>query len=77
MLEQFKPGITLFSILAIIANLFPPVVWKTSSTVLYKGFAFLLAIPNYKTTKTWGNNKFWSIIFRTIYNFNYFYSISN
>ena len=58
MLEQYKPGITFFSIFALIAILFPPVIWKTSSTVLDKGFAFLLSIPNYKTTRLGGTINF-------------------
>lgn len=50
MLEKYKPGITLFSILAVIVILFPPVVWETSSRVLDSGFAFLFKIPKWEDT---------------------------
>jgi uncharacterized protein involved in response to NO len=50
MLEKYKPGITLFSILAVIVILFPPVVWETSTRILDSGFAFLFNIPKWKTT---------------------------
>jgi len=49
MIEKYKPGITLFSVLSFFAILFPPVVWKrTSGFVLDKGFSFLLSISNYR-----------------------------
>jgi|GEM_PF-5289311 len=50
MLEKYKPGITLFSILAIIVILFPPVVWETSTRILDSGFAFLFNIPEWKNS---------------------------
>jgi hypothetical protein len=50
MLETYKPGITLFSILAIIIILFPPVIWATSTRILDSGFAFLFYIPKWKSS---------------------------
>lgn len=47
MLEKYKPGLSLFSILTAIALLFPPIVWETSSTIYNSGFAFILSIPKY------------------------------
>lgn len=50
MLEKYKPGITLFSILAVIVILFPPVVWETSTRIIDSGFAFLFNIPKWKNS---------------------------
>lgn len=50
MLEKYKPGITVFSILTILAILFPPIIWETTNRVLDSGFAFLFAIPKWKTS---------------------------
>lgn len=58
MLEKFKPGITLFSILTIIAVLFPPIIWESTSRKLGSGFGFLFSIPNYKDTLIAGSINF-------------------
>ena len=50
MLEKYKPGITLFSILAVVVILFPPIIWETSSRILDTGFAFLFNIPKWKNS---------------------------
>lgn len=50
MLEKYKAGITLFSILTIIAVLFPPVVWQSNNRTLDSEFSFLFSIPNYKAS---------------------------
>jgi len=50
MLEKYKPGITLFSILAVIVILFPPVVWETNTRILDSGFAFLFYIPKWENS---------------------------
>lgn len=55
MLEKYKPGITLFSILAFVAILFPPVVWEASNRILDSGFAFLFAIPKWKSSNIGGS----------------------
>jgi len=58
MLEQYRPGITLFSAFAAIAVLFPPVVWKSTSSILDKVFSFLFTIPNYRDTRIGGTINF-------------------
>ncbi len=48
MFEKYKNGITFFSILSIIAILFPPVIWETNTRIFNTGFSFLFSIPKYK-----------------------------
>ena len=55
MLERYKPGITLFSILTVIVILFPPVVWETNTRILDSGFAFLFNIPKWKNSGIGGS----------------------
>lgn len=47
MLEKYRPGVTLFSILTIIAVLFPPVTWERGTTIYDTGYSFILSIPKY------------------------------
>jgi len=47
MIEKYKNGITLFSILSLPAILFPPIIWKRSTHILDTGFAFIFSIPKY------------------------------
>ncbi len=54
MLEKYKPGVTLFSILAAIVILFPPIVWQAGARILDSGFAFLFAIPKWETSQIGG-----------------------
>jgi len=69
MLEKYKAGISLFSILTIIAVLFPPIVWETSSRILDTGFAFLLSIPKYKQTTIGGTINFSQLFVELIFIF--------
>lgn len=50
MLEKYKGGVTIFSILTLIAVLFPPVIWQSNNRTLDSGFSFLFSIPNYKAS---------------------------
>ena len=54
MLEKYKPGITLFSLLAVIVILFPPIVWESGNRILDSGFAFLFSIPKWKSSNIGG-----------------------
>ena len=69
MLEEYKPGITLFSILAIIIILFPPIIWETKTQVLDSGFAFLFKIPKWKGTGIAGSINFSQLIIQLIFAF--------
>ena len=48
MIEKYKNGITLFSVLSLLAILFPPIIWKIGThQILDTGFAFIFSIPKY------------------------------
>lgn len=44
-MEKYKAGITLFSILAILVFLFPPIVTESGDPKFFKSFSFIFAIP--------------------------------
>lgn len=69
MLEKYKAGITLFSILTIIAVLFPPITWQSGSRNLGSSFAFLFSIPNYKNTTIGGSINFTQLLVEIIFIF--------
>ena len=48
MLEKYKAGISLFSLLTMFAALFPPIVWENSPYFYHTEFAFILSIPVYR-----------------------------
>lgn len=67
MIEKYKQGITLFSIISIIAILFPPIVWITSSGYIRdKGFSFLFSISNYKNSSLAGSINFGQLLLELV-----------
>lgn len=69
MLEKYYSGITLFSILTIIAVLFPPITWHNGSINMGSSFSFLFTIPNYNDTIIGGSINFIQLLVEIIFIF--------
>jgi hypothetical protein len=46
-MDKYKPALTLFSILSMLAILFPPIIVMRNELVLDSSFSFIFAIPKY------------------------------
>lgn len=47
MLEKYKPGLTLFSVLAILIILFPPIAKSYNNRIIETSVAFVFSIPKF------------------------------
>lgn len=47
MIEKYKPGLTLFSVLSILIILFPPIAKEINNRIIESSFSFIFSIPKY------------------------------